>query len=235
MNDLCGVFLYVLYKNYTYDEEFEKDTLSCIYSIFHSNNYFLEHDLYLLFSKFMNKGISDFFLYNTIQYKKSFLSSKTFQEKMNLSIDDIYKCDDCDLKKRAYILYYKRFQNIDNQFYDLLVGNVEPELFLTRWYLCVFTREFKLDQLMNLWDLIILYEFVENKLYKDKKLMWHYNMMDCIALSMLLNCKPDVSKKEDDINDLMSSIMHYPTNIPIEKITKKALEIYLKINPEINI
>ena len=87
---------------------------------------------------------------------------------------------------------------------------------------------------MYLWDLIILYEFVESKLYKDKKLMWHYNMMDCIALSMLLNCKPDVAKKED-INDLMSSVMHYPTNIQIEKITKKALEIYLKINPDINI
>ena len=236
MNDLCGVFLYALYKNYTYDEEFEKDTTSCTYSIFHSNNSFLEHDLYLLFSKFMNKGISDFFLYNTIQYKKSFLSSKTFEEKMSLSIDDIYKCDDCDLKKRVYILYYKRFHNIDNQFYELLVGNVEPELFLTRWYLCVFPREFKLEELVYLWDIIIMYEFVEKKLYqeKDKKLLWHYNMMDCIALSMLLNCKPDVAKKED-INELMSSIMHYPTNIPIEKITKKALEIYLKINPEINI
>ena len=27
--------------------------------------------------------------------------------------------------------------------------------------------------------------------------------------------------KKQDINDLMSSIMHYPTNIPVEKIAKK--------------
>ena len=234
MNDICGVFLYALYKNTTIEANFEIDTLSCTYSIFHSNNKSLEQDLYLLFSKFMNKGISEFFLYNSIQYKKSFLSSKTLEEKMSLSIEEIYKCDDCELKKRAYILYFKSFLKIDKDFYELLVGNVEPELFLTRWYLCVFTREFKLEQIVYLWDLIILYEFVENKLYKDKKLLWHYNFMDCIALSMLLNCKPNIMKKED-INDLMSTIMHYPTNITIEKIAKKALDIYSKLNPEIKI
>ena len=234
MNDICGVFLYVLYKNYTYEDSFEKDTISCTYSIFHCNNKFLEHDLFLLFSKFMNKGISEFFLYNSKQYKKSFLSSKNIEEKKSLSVNEIYKCDDCELKKRVYILYYKWFNKIDIEFYNLLVGNVEPELFLTRWYLCVFTREFKLEQIVYLWDLIILYEFVESKLFKDKKLLWHYNFMDCIALSMLLNCKPDIIKKED-INELMSSIMHYPTNITIEKIAKKALDIYSKINPELNI
>ena len=234
INDICGVFLYVLNKNYKYDDAFEKDTISCTYTIFHSNNCFLEHDLYLLFSKFMNKGISEFFLYSSIQYKNSFLSSKTCKEIMSLSTEEIYKCNESDLKKRVYILYYKRFKRIDPEFYKLLVGNVEPELFLTRWYLCVFTREFKLEQIVYLWDLILLYEFAESKLYKNIKLMWHYNFMDCIALSMLLNCKPDV-EKNDNLNDLMSSIMHYPTNISIEKIIKKALDIYLKLNPEINI
>ena len=169
-----------------------------------------------------------------MEYKNSFLSSKNIEERIKLSVEDIYNCDDSDLKKRAYILYYKRFNKIDKEFYDLLVGSIEPELFLTRWYLCVFTREFKLDEIVYLWDFIILYEFVESKLYKDKKLMFHYNFMDCIVLSMLLNCKPTVNKK-GDINDLMSSIMHYPTNISYEKITKKALEIYLKLNPEINV
>ena len=234
MNDICGVFLYVLYKTYEVGEDFEKDTISCTYSIFHSNNNFLEHDLFLLFTKFMNKGISEFFLYNSMEYKNSFLSSKNIEERIKLSVEDIYNCDDSDLKKRAYILYYKRFNKIDPEFYELLVEKVEPELFLTRWYLCVFTREFKLEQIVYLWDLIIMYEFVEKKLYKNKKLLWHYNIMDYIALSMLINCKPDVSKKQD-INELMSSIMHYPTNISVEKIAKLALEIYLQFNPDIDI
>jgi len=235
MNDICGVFLYVLHKDYKVEPNFEKDTAGCVYSVLHSNNYFLEHDLFLLFNTFMGKGISEFFLYNSIQYKKSFLSSKTFDEKMELTEKEIIECNDSSLKRRAYVLYYKHFRKIDSKFYDVLVFNVEPELFMTRWYLLVFTREFSIDQIIYLWDLIILYEFVESKLYKNRKLTWHYNFMDCIALSMLINCKPDVIVKKEDINDLMSSIMHYPTNIPIEKIAKKALDIYNKLNPDIKI
>ena len=234
MNDILGVFLYVLYKNYFYEDSFCKDNLSCVYSIFHSNNCFIENDLFLVFTKFMNKGISEFFLYNTEKYKNGMLGKKTLKEKKILQIKEILNCNDSELKKRAYILYYKRFKAIDPDFYALLVDSVEPELFLTRWYLCVFTREFKLDEIVYLWDNIIMYEFVEKKLYQNKKLLWHYNVMDYIALSMLINCKPDVSKKED-VNELMSSIMHYPDNIPVEKIAKKGLEIYLHFNPDIDV
>ena len=154
---------------------------------------------------------------------------------MDLQIKQILTCNDSELKKRVYILYYKRFKVIDPDFYKLLVEKVEPELFLTRWYLCIFTREFKLEEIVYLWDLIIMYEFVEKKLYANKKVLWHYNVMDYIALSMLINCKPDVSNKKEDINDLMASIMHYPDNIPLEKIAKKAIDIYLQINPDIDI
>ena len=234
MNDILGVFLYVLYKNYLYEDEICGDNISCVYSIFHSNNCFIEHDIYLVFNKFMNKGISEFFLYNTAKYQNGLLGKTTLKEKTKLQIKEILHCNDSELKKRVYILYYKRFKIIDPDFYEMLVEKVEPELFLTRWYLCVFTREFKLEQIVILWDLIIMYEFVEKKLYQNKKLYWHYNIMDYIALSMLIHCKPDVSKKQD-INDLMSSIMHYPTNIPVEKIAKKAIEIYLEINPDIDV
>ena len=234
MNDILGVFLFVLYKNYFYEDNFYGDTTECVYTIFHSNNYFIEHDLYLVFTKFMNKGISDFFLYNTTKYQNGILGKKNLKEKMELKIKEILNCNDSELKKRVYVLYYKRFKAIDPDFFELLVGNVEPELFLTRWYLCVFTREFKLEEIVYLWDIIIMYEFVENKLHKNKKPLWHYNVMDYVALSMLINCKTDVSKKQD-INELMTSIMHYPDNIPVEKIVKKALDIYLHFNKDIDI
>ena len=215
MNDLLGVFLYVLYKNYFYKDDFCENDIKCVYAIVHSNNYFIEHDLYLLFSKFMNKGISEFFLYNTEKYQNGFLGRTSLKEKMNLQIKQILNCNDSELKKRVYILYYKRFKVIDPDFYKLL--------------------EFKLEEIVYLWDLIIMYEFVEKKLYANKKVLWHYNVMDYIALSMLINCKPDVSNKKEDINDLMASIMHYPDNIPLEKIAKKAIDIYLQINPDIDI
>ena len=234
MGDICGVFLYVLYKDFFLKNGFEKDEISSLFSSIHSNNVYLEYDLYLVFNKFMSRGISDFFLYNTIKYKKSFLGSKTLEEKISLSYDDINKCEDSELKKRVYILYYKTFKKVEPEFYNLLIKDVYPELFLVRWYLCIFTREFNLQQVVYLWDLIIMYEFVESKLYKNDKIKRHYNFIDCIALSMLINCKSNIIKKED-VNDIMSSIMHYPDNIPIEKICHNAIEIYSKLNPEINI
>jgi len=235
MNDICGVFLYVLYRDFELDDKFEIDTPTCVYSVIHSNNNFLEHDLYLMFSRFMKKGVADFFLYNSIEYKKGFLGNKSLEEKKAFKIKDLSICDDSDLKKRAYIIYYKVLKKIDNEFYDILVDNVEPELFLIRWYLCVFTREFKLDQIVHLWDLIIFYEFVESKICKTKKFLWHYNFMDYIALSMIINCKQEALKKGKDANNLMNVMMHFPTDITIEKIVKKALEIYSKYNPEIKV
>jgi TBC1 domain family protein 5 len=234
MGDICGVFLFALYKNYYVKKGFEKDEITSLYSLIHSNNIYLENDLYLMFNKFMNKGLAELFLYNTIKYKKSVLSSKSLEEKRKLSYDDIEKCDDCELKKRAYILFYHIFKRVDPEFYNLLIKDVYPELFLVKWYLCIFTREFNLQQVIYLWDLIIMYEFIEEKLLKEKRNTKYYNFMDFIALSMLINCKPDIIKIED-VNEVMSSIMHYPTDISIEKICKKAIEIYEKFYPEIKI
>ena len=234
MGDICGVFLYVLYKEVYLKNGFEKDETTTLYSIFHSNNVYLEYDLYLAFVKFMSKGINEFFLYNTEKYKNSILGSKSIEEKIQLSYDDINNCEDSELKKRAYILYYHSFKKVEPDFYNLIYKDVYPELFLVKWYLCIFTREFKLDEVIYLWDLIIMYEFAESKLLKKENIKRHFNFIDCIALSMLIYCKPDIIKK-DDINEIMSSIMHYKTEISIEKICKKALDIYSKLNPEINI
>ena len=235
MNDICGVFLYILHKNYYLKNDFAKDEISFAYKTFHSNNEFLEQDLYLIFTKFMSRDIAEFFTYNDLKYKQNLLGKKSLEEKISMPIEELMKIDDSLLKKRAYILYYRKFKNIDSNLYELLINQIEPELFLVRWYLCVFTREFPLDQVVLLWDCIIFYEFVEIKLRKKNKFGMHYNFMDAIALSMLINCKKDVIKQEDDINELMNSIMHYPDNIPIEKICKKAVDIYYKLNPEVSI
>ena len=234
MGDICCVFLYVFYKDYYLKNGFEKDEITALYSILHSNNVYLEYDLYLVYEKFMNKGIGEFFLYNSIKYKNNILGSKSIEEKLKLSYNDINNCEDSELKKRAYILYYYSFKTIEPDFYNLLKNDVYPELLLTKWYLCIFTREFNLEQVIYLWDIIIMYEFAENRLLKKDKKKRHFNFIECISLSMLIACKPNIIKKED-ISEIMSSIIHYPTNISVEKICKKAIEIYMTLNPEINI
>ena len=234
MGDICGVFLYVLYKEFYLKSGFEKDELSSLYSLIHSNNVYLEYDLYLIFDKFMRKGIASFFLYNTSKYKENILGSKSIEEKLKLSLDDIINSNDSELKKRIYILYYINFKQFDPKFFDLLKNYVYPELFMLRWFLCVFTREFKLSQVVLIWDLIIMYEYVETHLLKKELLKTHLNFIEGAALSMLIHFKPFIIQKEDK-NEILSGIMHFPEDISIDKICKKAIEIYLKLNPEISV
>ena len=234
MGDICGVFLYVLYKEFYLKSGFEKDELSSLYSLIHSNNVYLEYDLYLIFDKFMRKGIASFFLYNTSKYKENILGSKSIEEKLKLSLDDIINSNDSELKKRIYILYYINFKQFDPKFFDLLKNYVYPELFMLRWFLCVFTREFKLSQVVLIWDLIIMYEYVETHLLKKELLKTHLNFIEGAALSMLIHFKPFIIQKEDK-NEILSGIMHFPEDISIDKICKKAIEVYLKLNPEISV
>ena len=234
MGDICGVFLYVLYKEFYLKSGFEKDELSSLYSLIHSNNVYLEYDLYLIFDKFMRKGIASFFLYNTSKYKENILGSKSIEEKLKLSFDDIINSNDSELKKRIYILYYINFKQFDPKFFDLLKNYVYPELFMLRWFLCVFTREFKLSQVVLIWDLIIMYEYVETHLLKKELLKTHLNFIEGAALSMLIHFKPFIIQKEDK-NEILSGIMHFPEDISIDKICKKAIEVYLKLNPEISV
>ena len=234
MGDICGVFLYVLYKEFYLKSGFEKDELTSIYSLIHSNNVYLEYDLYLIFDKFMRKGIASFFLYNTSKYKENILGSKSIEEKLKLSFDDIINSNDSELKKRIYILYYINFKQFDPKFFDLLKNYVYPELFMLRWFLCVFTREFKLSQVVLIWDLIIMYEYVETHLLKKELLKTHLNFIEGAALSMLIHFKPFIIQKEDK-NEILSGIMHFPEDISIDKICKKAIEVYLKLNPEISV
>ena len=234
MGDICGVFLYVLYKEFYLKSGFEKDELSSLYSLIHSNNVYLEYDLYLIFDKFMRKGIASFFLYNTSKYKENILGSKSIEEKLKLSLDDIINSNDSELKKRIYILYYINFKQFDPKFFDLLKNYVYPELFMLRWFLCVFTREFKLSQVVLIWDLIIMYEYVETHLLKKELLKTHLNFIEGAALSMLIHFKPSIIQKEDK-NEILSGIMHFPEDISIDKICKKAIEVYLKLNPEISV
>ena len=234
MGDICGVFLYVLYKEFYLKSGFEKDELSSLYSLIHSNNVYLEYDLYLIFDKFMRKGIASFFLYNTSKYKENILGSKSIEEKLKLSLDDIINSNDSELKKRIYILYYINFKQFEPNFFDLLKNYVYPELFMLRWFLCVFTREFKLSQVVLIWDLIIMYEYVETHLLKKELLKTHLNFIEGAALSMLIHFKPFIIQKEDK-NEILSGIMHFPEDISIDKICKKAIEVYLKLNPEISV
>jgi len=233
MNDICAIFLYVLYKDYRLTTKFTKDESSFLYFIIHSNNDFLENDLYMMYSSFMNKGIGELYLYSN--FKQSPLSSTPLEKKILLTKEEIDNSEDSQIKKRIYHIFYRLLKEFnDVEFYNELINKVEPELCLFKWYLCFLTREFPINKLVHLWDLIFCYDFIEYKFINTEyNKDYHFRFIDNIALSMIICCKNDLMKlKNENDSKFLEILMHFPEKIKIEQIIKEALKIDEKINPD---
>ena len=229
MNDICAVFLYILYKDYRLTSKFLKDDLTFLYYIFHSNNDFIENDLYIFYSNFMNKGLSELYLYSKI--KENNLSKIPLEKKINLTKEEIYSIEDSQINKRIYFLFYKLLQNFDIPLYNEMINRVQPELFMFKWYICFLAREFPINKVVHLWDIIFAYDFIQYKLNNSNKEEYHFKFIESIFISMIICCKNILLKTKND-NKFMDILIHYPDNIKIENIIKEAIKIDSIINPD---
>ena len=152
--------------------------------------------------------------------------------------EEILNSNDSELKKRIFLVYYNVFPLVDNQLYQFMVDKIEPEIFIVRWYLCAFSREFPLPELLEFWDLIFLQQFLEDNGGKKakNKIEDHivFKFTDYIVLSMLINIKTLIMKKKTS-SQLMAFLMKYPKDIDVKNIYLKALEIYNKTKGNIKI
>ena len=163
MSDLCAVFLYVLYKEQVLKPAFIVDKETFTYFLFHSNNSFLEHDTYLMFSTFMLKGFSEFFKYSDEIYSNGDLAKLDNDQCKVLTKDEIINANDSELKKRIFLIYYDKLPLVDKNLYKFMSDKTDPDIFMLKWFICLFTREFPINQLVHLWDLILLYELLNNE------------------------------------------------------------------------
>ena len=84
MNEICSILLYTLYQNYYLNETFIKNDETFLYYIIHSNNEFLECDVYTIFKNLMNKNLYIFYSYNKKKYIKYLLIKKIINKKIYL-------------------------------------------------------------------------------------------------------------------------------------------------------
>ena len=109
MSELAAVFLYVLYKEQVLKPAFITGKEAFLYYFFHSNNEFLEHDTYLMFSNFMLKGFLTFFKYTDEIYRDGQLSELETEQKRLLTKKDIIDSKDSELKKRIFLIFFILF------------------------------------------------------------------------------------------------------------------------------
>ena len=232
MNEICGVLIYVLYRKFKLDSGFlENDKVKFCYFNLYKDNFFIEDDLYVLFKSLMNKDIREFYRYNLPMYKNSSFSKLSLKEKIMLTKDEIDKSNESEIKKRFYLLFYKYLIQYNLDYGTLLVNLIEPDIFLLRWYLCLFSREFNIDNLLKIWDIILCYEWIENTKNK-KKLDKHLNYIEFICISMLKEVKNKIKENENDSNAALITIMHYPEEININNIILNSIKICKKITNE---
>ncbi len=234
MSDICSIILYVLYKDYTINSDFIKNDVGFLFYILYSDNHFIEADLYCLFSRLMSKDLYLFFNYNN---KRSFLSAKNLNEKLELTQSDIISCNDNILKKRVFNIFYIELKKLDEKLSKILIKEEELDYFLSRWYLCLFCREFSIEKTIKLWDIIFCYEFLQFHFNIDNndninKKKNHLNFLDYIALSMFINVKNRM-KKDDEEKHNLHIMTHYPEGLNVIRIIYDAVSISKKYNGNI--
>ena len=231
MNEICAILLYNFYQKYKLNDSFIKGEETFLYYMIHSNNEFIECDIYHIFKNLMEKDLKIFYLYNQEKYKNSFLSQKTIEEKLKLNSEDILKCNDSEIKKRMYKLYFIDLRKIDKILVKYLHGGeVDPDLFLLRWYLCLFCREFSMEKIIYIWDIILMYEFVEFhfEVNKDKIKKTHLNFIECIVVA-IFKCMKKKFEKVKEKSEFLDILLHQQTDISVHLTIEKAIKISINL------
>jgi hypothetical protein len=162
---------------------------------------------------------------------------KTPQDKAIVSLEEIINSNESPLKKRVYTLYYHELMKVNNKIARNVVSKCEPDYFMLRWLLCMFTREFTVEKCLMIWDAILCYEFIEFH-YESKRMKVisneivnnnHLTLANCVCLSMIINEKKKLLNTKD-ADEILNILMHYNENANIEDIVYKALTISEELN-----
>ena len=214
MNEICANIIIAIYPYYNINNKtcFENNSIDfneneiknyCenpekyskeIYNILYNLNTF-ESDVYEIFSLLMNNaGLKKFYetfdnkternLLLKEDYKKydlfSFKINNNNNEKNNNNNDKIYLISKCDeiIKTKLKIIDSGLFNHF-------LIIDLNCSIFLQKWLKCLFSREFKINQILILWDSI--FSVGKNLLF-----------VDFLSIVILLSLKYKIIKKDQD-------------------------------------
>ena len=207
------------------NEKENKEYIKKIYYYFHDENE-IESDLFFVFDSLMKKGIKNLF-------DPRILEKTDNDYKLYELFSDIFK-DDIDEKKSTYIgrrcflLINEKLKIIDEELYKYFKKlDIDCEAFLQKWLRCIFCREFELNQVFILWDIIFLQNLIDEKNQKYSLLF-----MDSICLAMIIEIRNILLKR--DQNGCYTLLFKYPNKDKIKEIILLAYNIYHIINERIN-
>ena len=237
MNELVSMLYICLYpyylpkkENHTKEEikEYLKDIESHyedIYLYFHDEDE-LQSDIFYLFESIMLKGIKD--LYGKDDVKKDDKNYNIYELFPDIIKDLSNEERPIPLNLRSSLVIKEKLKVIDIKLYNHFKRiNINCNYFLHRWFKCIFTREFDINDVSCLWDKIFLYEYTKSKLYK-----YPLVYMDFICVAMIIKIRSKLIKKDE--NDCFTILFHYPKGEDISQLIDISEKISEVIENKLN-
>ena len=134
-----------------------------IYIFFHDEDE-IQSDLFYTFEALMKKGMTNLFDPHILQ--KDEPGYKMYEIFPQMWKDDSNENKPTYVYRRSSLLIKEKLKSLDNELYSHFKKiDLNCEVFLQRWLRCIFCREFNLNDVYILWDII----FYDNYVNKSKR------------------------------------------------------------------
>ena len=239
MNELLAILYLVFYPYYfpstrkpksTKDDiiEFLKDIelyKEDIYIFFHDEDE-IQSDLFFTFEALMKKGMAN--LFNPLVLQKDDPGYKLYEIFPQIWKDDSDQDKPTYVYRRCSLLIKEKLKSLDNDLYShfkRIELNCVP--FLQKWFRCIFCREFKLDDVYLIWDIVFHNDYVNESTER-----YSFIFMEYICIAMIFKIRDTL--KDADQNECFTILFKYPEVSDIMELIKLSQKVETAINERLN-
>ena len=196
-----------------------------IYIYFHDEDE-IQSDLFYTFEALMKKGMTK--LFDPHFLKKDDPGYKLYEIFPQMWKDDSNETNPTYVYRRSSLLIKEKLKSLDNDLYTHFKKiDLNCEVFLQRYLRCIFCREFNLDDVYILWDLIFYDNYINGKKQK-----YDFIYMEYICIAMIFKIRDRL--KDSDQNECFSTLFKYPEIKDINEIIKLSKKVEQAINERLN-
>ena len=196
-----------------------------IYLFFHDEEE-IQADLFYTFESLMKKGMTNLFDPHILQ--KDEAGYKLYEIFPQMWKDDSNEDKPTYVYRRSSLLIKEKLKSLDNELYSHFKKiDLNCEAFLQRYLRCIFCREFNLNDVFIIWD-IIFHDYYINR-SKEK---YDFIYMEYIAMAMIFKIRD--SLKDGDQNECFSMLFKYPEIKDIMEIVKLSKKVEQAINERLS-
>ena len=196
-----------------------------IYLFFHDEEE-IQADLFYTFESLMKKGMTNLFDPHILQ--KDEPGYKLYEIFPQMWKDDSNEDKPTYVYRRSSLLIKEKLKSLDNELYSHFKKiDLNCEAFLQRYLRCIFCREFNLNDVFIIWD-IIFHDYYINR-SKEK---YDFIYMEYIAMAMIFKIRD--SLKDGDQNECFSMLFKYPEIKDIMEIVKLSKKVEQAINERLS-